>query len=141
LNIFLTVSGRRASLNDTAPTVPPRCNIGGSSIERGASFCLRRVGLPEVPHDATVREKSDLTAAQAWSRRGLGASHHHDGDVPRNGHDILAGTVGSGDPSAGLGMARYAHHDVRFRALKNVPASTGTLSPSRLATERCLLVE
>jgi hypothetical protein len=60
--------------------------------------------------------------------------HHRNGDAPRNGHELLAGSGGSGAASAGLGMAHDAVlNDIGFSASKNVSA-TPYLAHCRLSS-------
>src|SRR5262249_899329 len=65
--------------------------------------------------------RSPLTATRFWqapspreqSRAGSGALHHRDGDVPRNGHDLLAGAGHSGNASAPIAGTTAVGEGVR----------------------------
>jgi hypothetical protein len=75
--------------------------IARHSRSPSPAACARSSHLPPRSRQALSPH------GHAWA--GLGAHHHRDGDVPRNGHAVLVEAGGGRDASAGIGVALDLH--------------------------------
>src|SRR5215813_8489996 len=102
----------------------------------GVSSCDDLCGPARGDSGRTLRCRCAREVSIA-PRENYSLTHHRDGDVPRNGHGVLAGTGRSGLATVGLVLAlTTVYHDIRFRRSQTVACDFRTWDTAESSPER-----